>query len=46
MKSKEFEKLSPKSKQQYFNLYIAWMQLKAKRPDGDPFKSNHLTFSR
>ena len=22
MKSKEFEKLSPKSKQQYFNLYI------------------------
>ena len=25
MKSKEFEKLSPKSKQQYFNLYIAWM---------------------
>ena len=40
------EKLSPKSKQQYFNLYIAWMQLKAKRPDGDPFKSNHLTFNR
>jgi hypothetical protein len=30
MKSKEFEKLSPKSKQQYFNLYIAWMQLKTK----------------
>lgn len=30
MKSKEFEKLSPKSKQQYFNLYIAWMQLKKK----------------
>ena len=46
MKSKEFEKLSPKSKQQYFNLYIAWMQLKNKRPDGDPFKSNHLTFNR
>ena len=25
------EKLSPKSKQQYFNLYIAWMQLKNKK---------------
>lgn len=31
MKSKEFEKLSPKSKQQYFNLYIAWMQLKKQK---------------
>ncbi len=45
MKSKEFEKLSPKSKQQYFNLYIAWMQLKQKAR-WRPVQSNHLTFSR
>lgn len=36
MKSKEFEKLSPKSKQQYFNLYIAWMQLKSKKARWSP----------
>lgn len=38
MKSKEFEKLSPKSKQQYFNLYIACMQLKNKKARWRPLQ--------
>lgn len=38
MKSKEFEKLNPKSKQQYFNLYIAWMQLKNKKARWRPLQ--------